>query len=161
MSLYRPKTTLRLILYGFTFVGLPLILALVYSAVYVGRLSTQSQTAVYKAALAAQGSRQLLDQLTSMERNARQYLILKDPTLMDAYTSNHKQFQATASQLLSLPLDQKHGERVAGLARSGGGGLRIGAERQAGRHALPGRSRQALRRICVPWRRTCSRAATA
>ncbi len=115
MSLYRPKTTLRLILYGFTFVGLPLILALVYSAVYVGRLSTQSQTAVYKAALAAQGSRQLLDQLTSMERNARQYLILKDPTLMDAYTSNHKQFQATASQLLSLPLDQKHGERVAGL----------------------------------------------
>ncbi|HET8701758.1 MAG TPA: ATP-binding protein [Nitrococcus sp.] len=102
MKLYHPRSTLTLILYGFGVVSLPLFFALAYAGVYVDRLSEQAQTAVYNAAQAIQGSRSLAETLTTMERTARQYLLLGDRSLFKVYQDTHSEFQSTASRLGDL-----------------------------------------------------------
>ncbi|MEX0730612.1 MAG: ATP-binding protein [Aquisalimonadaceae bacterium] len=115
MTLYQPKSLLKLVLYGFGFVSLPLILALGYAAVHVDRVAHQSQYAVYQAVQAISNSRQLIDLLTSMERTGRQYLILGDDTLIEAYTDLHEQFRDAAQRLHRLPLDDDQRDQVDNL----------------------------------------------
>lgn len=112
MHLYQPKSLLKLILYGFGFVSLPLILVLGYAGLNVDRLAHQSQHAVYQAVQAISNSRQLIDLLTTMERTGRQYLILQDETLLEAFEDSHRQFRDTAQRLHRLPLDDSHQEKV-------------------------------------------------
>ncbi|MDN3517080.1 ATP-binding protein [Aquisalimonas lutea] len=118
MSLYQPKSTLKLILYGFGFVSLPLIIALGYAGLYVDRLANQSQHAVYQAVQAITASRQLNDLLTTMERSGRQYLILEEEELLENVRSTHEQFQETIERLHRLPLDNAHRENVDDLAEA-------------------------------------------
>ncbi|SEO96789.1 HAMP domain-containing sensor histidine kinase [Aquisalimonas asiatica] len=115
MSLYQPKSTLKLILYGFGFVSLPLIIALGYAGLYVDRLANQSQHAVYQAVQAITASRQLIDLVTTMERSGRQYLILEEPEFLENVEDAHEEFQETAQRLHRLPLDEAHRERVDDL----------------------------------------------
>ncbi|MCC5856718.1 MAG: histidine kinase [Ectothiorhodospiraceae bacterium] len=112
MQIYRPKSLLKLILYGFGFASLPLILVLGYAGLNVDRLAHQSQHAVYQAVQAISNSRQLIDLLTTMERTGRQYLILRDETLLEAFQDSHRQFRDTAQRLHRLPLDETHQDRV-------------------------------------------------
>ena len=100
---YRPKSFLKLILMGFGFVALPLIFGLMHSALYVGRLSEQSQRAVYQAVQATRSSQMLIEQLRTMERSARQFLVLGDKSLFQAYTDVHQEFGQTVDQLDDLP----------------------------------------------------------
>ncbi|MFV8835453.1 ATP-binding protein [Aquisalimonas sp.] len=115
MSLYQPKSTLKLILYGFGFVSLPLIIALGYAGLHVDRLANQSQHAVYQAVQAITASRQLIDLVTTMERSGRQYLILEEPEFLENVEDAHEEFQETAQRLHRLPLDDAHRERVDDL----------------------------------------------
>ncbi len=112
MHIYQPKSLLKLILYGFGFVSLPLVLVLGYAGLNVDRLAHQSQHAVYQAVQAISNSRQLIDLLTTMERTGRQYLILQDETLLEAFEDSHRQFRETAQRLHRLPLDEYHQEAV-------------------------------------------------
>src|SRR3972149_5249731 len=93
--LYGPKSFLTLILVGFGFVALPLVSALIYAAVYVDRLSEQSQRPAYQPVQATQNNRMLLEQITAMERTARQYRVLGDLTLFQSYADKHYDFLAT------------------------------------------------------------------
>ena len=70
-----------LILAGFSLAVLPLIFALINNALSIHEIATKSQRAVYNAVQATQNSRLLIEQLTSMERGARQYSILGDAEL--------------------------------------------------------------------------------
>ena len=79
VSSYYPKSFLKLLLLGFGVVLLPPLVAFYGATTYVDRLATQSQRAVSEAAQIARNSRILLEQTTSMERSARQYVILGDP----------------------------------------------------------------------------------
>ncbi len=97
---YGPKSFLALALIGFGVVALPLTFALIYGAIHVDRLATQSQTTVYKAVRTTQHTRMLLEQLTAMERTARQYRVLSDETLFQAYVEKHQNFQVTVNLLL-------------------------------------------------------------
>jgi len=101
-----PRSFLKLLLLGFCLVSLPLILALLNATVYVDRLATQSQAAVDQAAEAARGSRVLMEQVTAMERLARQYLILGDTALLVDYAKVRGGFKQTTSDLSLLPLDE-------------------------------------------------------
>ena len=85
MYLPRPKSFLKLILTGFSFVVVPLLVALGFAGMYVERMAHQSQYAVYQAARATQSSRILVEQVIVMERAARQYQVLRDKTLFNAY----------------------------------------------------------------------------
>jgi two-component system sensor histidine kinase GlrK len=102
---YYPASFLRLLLLAFAVVALPLVLAFVSAALYVERLAEQSQTAVGQAAQAARESRLLMEQVTGLERAARQYLILNDAALLDDYDRVRQQFKRTTSALSLLPLD--------------------------------------------------------
>ena len=98
--IYGPKSFVTLILIGFGFVALPLIFALIYSAFQVERLADKSQTTVYRAVKATQNTRILLEQLTAMERAARQYHVLSDKTILQSYEEKHRTFQHTLGILL-------------------------------------------------------------
>ncbi len=105
MLSYYPRSFLKLLLVGFTLVALPLVVALITSAIAVDRLANRSQTAVYLAVQATQSSRRLSELLTAMERSARQIVILNDRSLLDPYKISRSQFQETATQFAALPFD--------------------------------------------------------
>ncbi len=100
-----PRSFLRLLVIGFTLVALPLIVALVTSAVAVDQLASRSETAVYGAVQATQGSRRLGELLTAMERSARQIVILDDRSLLAAYEALRAQLLEMPAQFAALPFD--------------------------------------------------------
>lgn len=112
---YRPKSILRLILIGFALVGVPLMIALVNAALSVDRLANRSQQAVFQAVQATENSRALVEAITAMERNARQYQVLGDQTLLEVYQDNHDIFESTVGMLRGLPLSDSQRELLAQL----------------------------------------------
>jgi two-component system sensor histidine kinase GlrK len=104
VKIYRPKSILRLILTGFSLVALPLIIGLAYATISVDRLVSQSQHTLLQSVLATQGSQVLIEAITAMERNARQYQVLGDKVLIDVYEENHQKFVDTAGNLELLEL---------------------------------------------------------
>jgi len=101
-----PRSFLKRLLLGFALASLPLILALVNASADVDRLTTQSQAAVDVAADAARGSRVLMEQVTALERLARQHLILDDAALLADYAKVRSGFAQTTRDMSLLPLDQ-------------------------------------------------------
>ena len=99
---FYPRSFSNLLLVGFMLVALPLIAALITSAIAVDQLANRSQTAVYQAVRATQSSRRLSELLTAMERSARQIVILNDRGLLDAYNVSRAQFQDISTQLAEL-----------------------------------------------------------
>jgi two-component system sensor histidine kinase GlrK len=104
MNFFRPRSILRLILTGFFLVALPLLAGLVISTVSVDRLVGQSQNALLQSVLVTQGSQILVEAITAMERNARQYQVLGDKVLFDVYKEKHEKFVDTARALDELEL---------------------------------------------------------
>lgn len=104
-NFYYPRSVLKLLVIGFVVVSLPLVVALINAAISVQRLANQSEAAVDQAVQAARSSRQLMEQVLSMERVVRQYLILGDAGLLDDYTKVRINFKRTTSELSLLPLD--------------------------------------------------------
>jgi two-component system sensor histidine kinase GlrK len=100
----RPNSIIQLILAGFTLAVLPLMVALIYAVVAVDRLAEQGERVVSHAVKATQGSRTLVEQITVMERNIRQYQVLGDEALFQSYEDNRKQFVTTLGWLGELPL---------------------------------------------------------
>jgi two-component system sensor histidine kinase GlrK len=105
MAVYRPRSFLQLVLIGFSLVTLPLIVAIVNATISVGHLADQSRQAVHDAVQVTHSSRMLVEQLIAMERQARQYQVLGDEGLLQAYTAAHEQFRTLTTRMISLPLD--------------------------------------------------------
>jgi len=104
VKFYHPKSISRLILIGYSLVTMPLVVGLVIATVSVDRLAGQSQHALLQSVLATQGSQILVESITAMERNARQYQILGDKVLFDVYEEKHANFVETARSLNDLEL---------------------------------------------------------
>lgn len=105
MYLPRPKSFLNLVLLGFGLVALPLLAALTYAIIYVDKLADQSQYAVFQAAKSTQDSRILVEEVTTLERTARQYQVLGDLSLFKTYQELREKFQDTVNGMLDLPFD--------------------------------------------------------
>lgn len=99
---YHPNTFFKLVLIGFSLITLPLVGGIVATSLYVDRLFIESESAIYRASQASLVSRSLVDQLTAMERSARQYFVLQDSGLLENYGSRRAQFQQTAVELSNL-----------------------------------------------------------
>ena len=110
MRIAYPKSFLKLLLIGFALTMLPLLFAFGNAALYLDRLAEQSRKTVTQAVQATQASRGLVEQLTLMERSARQYFVLHDNLLLDNYSHSHKKFTRTVTELAGLSLDkgQRH-----------------------------------------------------
>jgi two-component system sensor histidine kinase GlrK len=113
---YYPRSFLKFILLGFLLVSLPLLYALGELIYSLDRLATESRQEVLQAAQAGRSSRLLFEQATTLERLARQQLILEDPALLEDYARVRQEFRGTTSQLAQLPLES---EQVAALTNLG------------------------------------------
>jgi two-component system sensor histidine kinase GlrK len=112
----RPRSFLTLVLVGFLAVALPLLAAILFASLQVERLARQSEDAVYRTVQLTHGGRNLVDELTAMERNVRQYLVLKDESRLAAYDKTHAELQGTVSYMLALEDDAGARHRLQELA---------------------------------------------
>ncbi len=103
--MYYPRSFLKFILLGFLLVSLPLIYAMAELVLSLDRLATQSREEVLQAAQAGRSSRLLFEQATTLERLARQEIILEDPALLEDYARVRVEFLQTMQQLSLLPLE--------------------------------------------------------
>ncbi|MGB5333916.1 MAG: hypothetical protein WBN05_15370, partial [Woeseiaceae bacterium] len=79
MRFHRPRSLNGLILVGFGFVALPLLVAVIWALFSLDRVAEQSELLVVTGVSAAESNRRLEQQVSSLERVARQYQVLKNP----------------------------------------------------------------------------------
>src|SRR5437016_4703719 len=103
--MYYPRSFLKFILLGFLLVSLPLVYALAELILSLDRLSSQAGTEVLQAAQAGRTSRLMFEQTATLERIARQHLILEDNLLLDDYAHVREEFRLAVRELASLPLE--------------------------------------------------------
>ncbi len=99
MNLARPRSVLGLTLAGFAMVALPLIWAVYRGANHVEQLALHSETLVLHAVQVTREGEQLVELLTDMERNARQYEILAETPLLELYQEKNDAFLAALATL--------------------------------------------------------------
>ena len=75
----------KLTLIGFTFVAMPLVMALLFGANKVSQLAKQSTSAIYHVAQLTQLNSKLDDSIAKIERSASQYVVLKDDELLTLF----------------------------------------------------------------------------
>jgi len=78
MKIARPRSLNGLILVGFGLVALPLLVAVIWALVSIDRLAEQSEKLVLTGVSSAANNRALAQQIDSLERVSRTYLILLD-----------------------------------------------------------------------------------
>ena len=79
MKFPRPQSLNGLILVGFGLVALPLLVAVIWAIVNLDRLAEQSEQLLITGVSSAENSRQLTENIASLERVSRQYLVLRNP----------------------------------------------------------------------------------
>lgn len=112
-----PKSFFVLLLGGLALVTAPLLAGITMSAAYTDRLADQAQSALYRAFQATQASRQLATLLQNLERSARQFVILGDNAVREAYLGLHERFDVTAQRLAGLPFDAEQRASLEQLLR--------------------------------------------
>ena len=121
MKIRRPRTLLGLVLLALAFVTLPLLIAIGNAVIKLGQLATESEAVLADSATATLQNEKLVSLLTSMERNARQYLQLQDVVasareLLTIYDSDQASFEESLTALTSLPKDPEIAEQLRRLA---------------------------------------------
>ncbi len=112
---FHPNSIFGLILIGFLVAILPMAIAFGITAIYVNRIAQQSQVAVMQAVEATQGARLLINQITDMERNVRQYLVLQELELLNVYRETHDAWQQIMGRLTFLHLEAAQRETLLRL----------------------------------------------
>ena len=79
MHIPRPRSLNGLILVGFGLVALPLLIAVIWALVNLERVAEQSERLVFTGVAAAESNRRINEHLSSLERVARQYQVLRNP----------------------------------------------------------------------------------
>lgn len=95
----RPTTVLQLILFAFGVVTLPLVAVVLTAVVQVDSLDERSWKAVVNAEQTTKAAQDLVDLATSMERSARQFLVLGDRALYRRYVNSRRESVRTAELL--------------------------------------------------------------
>jgi len=102
MKFRRPRSLNGLILVGFGFVALPLLLAVVWALVNLGDVAKQSERLVSTGVSAAENNRRLEEQLVTLERVARQYQVLRNPDSLQIILSDLESFENQLAEMASV-----------------------------------------------------------
>ena len=78
MKFRRPQSLNGLVLVGFGFVALPLLLAVIWALVNLDRVAAQSERLVFTGVTTAENNRRIEEQLNTLERVALQYQVLRN-----------------------------------------------------------------------------------
>lgn len=116
MQIAYPKSFLTLLLFGFVLTMLPLLFAFGNTAIYLDRLATQSRDTVTQAVQVTRTSRALVEQITLMERSARQYFVLEDELLLENYAKAHEKFVDAWHELEQLSMTKLQQNALTTLA---------------------------------------------
>lgn len=114
MKFPRPRSLNGLILVGFALVTLPLLFAVVWALFSLDRLAEQSELLVATGVETAENSRLLTESVSSLDRAARQYNVLRDPKLLPVL----EQDLATIYNQLNAMQDLIERADITTLARS-------------------------------------------
>lgn len=114
MNLY-PRSFLRLIVLGNVLAVLPLLGAVGYASSTVADLARQSEVTVRQASRAATLGYALQEDLTHMERILRQYEVLRDPSLLDEYVAERKEWRQSAEEYAAMSLFANLAGRVGNM----------------------------------------------
>ena len=90
---------------SFLVVTLPLVFAIIYSVIEVANYTEKSQLSLFQTVSSTESSRILLERLLSMERSIRQFQILNEPELFNAYQEHRNTFQLELESLKTKGLD--------------------------------------------------------
>ena len=101
----RPRSLSGLILLGFAVVALPLLFGTINAALEMRNLSTASERLVVNGVAATQYTQAIVRQVSSLERTARLYQILRRAILLETFQQNHQLLIATLDGLEKLPGD--------------------------------------------------------
>jgi two-component system sensor histidine kinase GlrK len=111
---------LGLVLLGLAFVTVPLLIAIGNAVLKLGQLAAQSESVLADSATATTENQRIATLLTSMERNARQYLVLQDVAsahdLLNLYDTDQASFEQAVAALRALPKDAAIAEQLQRLA---------------------------------------------
>lgn len=119
--MYRPRSIIRLILFGFAVVQAPLIAAVVTAIVHVDRLAQDSRAALIESQITLQQSRALDETLTEMQRALGSFAIRGDADYHQRYLAQRAIFRNAIDNLTQLNLTTIGREQLKAL----------GAEEQA------------------------------
>ncbi|MFC3102387.1 sensor histidine kinase [Salinisphaera aquimarina] len=103
--LFRPRSITGLLLTSFALVALPLIVAIVFSVIYVDRLTDQSERLVLQGVEVTRYSKRLSSLLIAMERSTRQYEVLESDELITRFQRQASDFDQMIDALGALELD--------------------------------------------------------
>jgi two-component system sensor histidine kinase GlrK len=108
-----PRSLLQLLLAGFALTILPLAAALITAVVYLDRVTEHGREAVVAAAEYMRASQHLVDQVTSLERFARQYHVLGDRAYLKLYRDRHAEIAQTVASLRAFGEDTASVDDIA------------------------------------------------
>lgn len=100
----RPKSMVGLVRTGFSLVAIVLLIAIIFAVYSLDHLQQQSESTVRNGIQLTRLSRQLSTTIPAMERNARQYLVLGEPALLESYEDHEAEFLATLDQIENLEI---------------------------------------------------------
>jgi two-component system sensor histidine kinase GlrK len=109
---------LSYILLGFIVVALPLVASIVTAIARVDRLAHESRSDMMAVQENAVASRGLVERTTSMERSARQYQALQDPSFKRLYEEHRNAARVLLDRLAAQPQGPRMSAAVAGASRS-------------------------------------------
>ena len=102
MKFRRPRSLNGLILVGFGFVALPLLLAVIWALVSLDRVAEQSERLVFTGVSAAENNRRLQEHLGTLERVARQYQVLRNPDSLQIMLEDFDSLQQQLEDMAPL-----------------------------------------------------------
>jgi two-component system sensor histidine kinase GlrK len=102
MRFPRPRSLNGLILVGFGLVALPLLIAVLWALVNLDRVAEQSEQLVFTGMTAAENNRRIDEQLSSLERLARQYQVLKNPDRLAAEVDESELTESLGTEARSI-----------------------------------------------------------
>ena len=102
MKLKRPQSLNGLILVGFGLVALPLLFAVVWALINLDRLAERSERLVVTGVSVAEQNRLLAEQMSSLDRLARQYVALQDPELLSLMRQDLANIDTTIDAITPL-----------------------------------------------------------
>lgn len=118
MKRRRSPTLLGYILLGFALVAMPLVASIVTAIAQVDRLARESRSDMMSVQQNTVASRGLVERTTSMERNARQYQALQDPSFRSLYEEHRIAARALLDQLAAQAQGVEISAAVSRVSRS-------------------------------------------
>ncbi|HEB92033.1 MAG TPA: HAMP domain-containing protein [Gammaproteobacteria bacterium] len=110
-----PTSIFQLALIGFFLAALPLAAALINTFMLIDKLSVQMQLAVRDSSRAVEASRIIMTQVLNMERSTGQYLVLRDPAVLQRYEDQRNQLAKAMTHLEDLTLTDSLAQRLSQL----------------------------------------------